>query len=34
MAAPRAQSEPWWREAFERTVRLGHMPQALLDRLD
>jgi hypothetical protein len=31
---PVAQSDPRWREAFERTVRLGHMPQALLDRLD
>ncbi|HEX4323237.1 MAG TPA: DUF1028 domain-containing protein [Gaiellaceae bacterium] len=31
---PVARSDPRWREAFERSVRLGHMPQALLDRLD
>jgi uncharacterized Ntn-hydrolase superfamily protein len=31
---PVAQSDPRWRESFERYVRLGYMPQALLDRLD
>jgi hypothetical protein len=31
---PIAESEPRWREAFERYVRLGLLPQAVLDRLD
>jgi uncharacterized Ntn-hydrolase superfamily protein len=31
---PVAESNPRWREAFERYVRLGFMPQAVLDRLD
>jgi uncharacterized Ntn-hydrolase superfamily protein len=31
---PIAESDPRWREAFERYVRLGFMPQAVLDRLD
>jgi uncharacterized Ntn-hydrolase superfamily protein len=31
---PVAESDPRWREAFERYVRLGFMPQAVLDRLD
>jgi uncharacterized Ntn-hydrolase superfamily protein len=31
---PLAESDPRWREAFERNVRLGQMPQAVLDRLD
>ncbi|MFL5960527.1 MAG: DUF1028 domain-containing protein [Gaiellaceae bacterium] len=30
---PLAASDPRWREAFERYVRLGHLPAALLDRL-
>jgi uncharacterized Ntn-hydrolase superfamily protein len=30
---PIAESDPRWREAFERYVRLGFMPQAVLDRL-
>jgi uncharacterized Ntn-hydrolase superfamily protein len=30
---PVAESDPRWREAFERYVRLGQLPQALLDRL-
>jgi uncharacterized Ntn-hydrolase superfamily protein len=30
---PLADSDPRWREALERYVRLGHMPQAVLDRL-
>jgi uncharacterized Ntn-hydrolase superfamily protein len=30
---PVAESDPRWREAFERYVRLGFMPQAVLDRL-
>ena len=30
---PVADSDPRWREAFERHVRLGFMPQAVLDRL-
>jgi uncharacterized protein DUF1028 len=31
---PVAESDPRWRESFERYVRLGWMPQAVLDRLD
>lgn len=31
---PVAESDPRWREAFERYVRLGFMPQAVLDRLN
>jgi uncharacterized Ntn-hydrolase superfamily protein len=31
---PVAESDPRWREAFERYVRLGFMPPALLDRLN
>ena len=31
---PVSESDPRWREAFERYVRLGFMPQAVLDRLD
>jgi uncharacterized Ntn-hydrolase superfamily protein len=31
---PVAESDPRWREAFERYVRLGVLPQAVLDRLD
>lgn len=31
---PLAESDPRWRETFERQVRLGHMPRAVLDRLD
>jgi uncharacterized Ntn-hydrolase superfamily protein len=31
---PLAESDPRWREAFERNVRLGEMPRAVLDRLD
>jgi uncharacterized Ntn-hydrolase superfamily protein len=31
---PVAESDLRWREAFERYVRLGFMPQAVLDRLD
>jgi len=31
---PVAESDPRWREAFERYVRLGFIPQAVLDRLD
>jgi uncharacterized Ntn-hydrolase superfamily protein len=31
---PVAQSDPRWREALERYVRLGYMPAAVLDRLD
>ncbi len=31
---PLAERDPRWREAFERNVRLGQMPQAVLDRLD
>jgi uncharacterized Ntn-hydrolase superfamily protein len=30
---PVAESDPRWREAFERYVRLGFLPQAVLDRL-
>jgi uncharacterized Ntn-hydrolase superfamily protein len=30
---PLADADPRWREAFERYVRLGHLPQAVLDRL-
>jgi uncharacterized Ntn-hydrolase superfamily protein len=30
---PIAESDPRWRETFERYVRLGYMPPALLDRL-
>jgi uncharacterized Ntn-hydrolase superfamily protein len=30
---PIAESDPRWREAFERYVRLGFLPQAVLDRL-
>jgi uncharacterized Ntn-hydrolase superfamily protein len=30
---PVVESDPRWREAFERYVRLGFMPQAVLDRL-
>lgn len=30
---PVAESDPRWREAFERYVRLGFMPQAVVDRL-
>jgi uncharacterized Ntn-hydrolase superfamily protein len=31
---PIAESDPRWLEAYERYVRLGFMPQAILDRLD
>jgi uncharacterized Ntn-hydrolase superfamily protein len=31
---PAAESDPRWREAYERYVRLGFMPQEILDRLD
>jgi uncharacterized Ntn-hydrolase superfamily protein len=31
---PIAESDPRWREAFERNVRLGQMARAVLDRLD
>lgn len=31
---PVVRSDPRWREAMERYVRLGFMPQAVLDRLD
>jgi len=31
---PIAESDPRWRETLERYVRLGYMPQAVLDRLD
>ena len=31
---PVAESDPRWREAFDRYVRLGFMPQAVLDRLN
>jgi uncharacterized Ntn-hydrolase superfamily protein len=31
---PVAESDPRWRESFERYVRLGFMPQAVLDRLN
>ena len=31
---PVAESDPRWREAFERYVRLGVIPQAVLDRLE
>jgi uncharacterized Ntn-hydrolase superfamily protein len=31
---PVADSDPRWREAFERYVRLGYMPAAVLERLD
>jgi uncharacterized Ntn-hydrolase superfamily protein len=31
---PLAESDPRWREAFERNARLGDMPRAVLDRLD
>jgi uncharacterized Ntn-hydrolase superfamily protein len=31
---PIADADPRWRETFERHVRLGHLPQAVLDRLD
>jgi uncharacterized Ntn-hydrolase superfamily protein len=31
---PVAESDPRWREAFERYVQLGFLPQAVLDRLD
>lgn len=31
---PVAESDPRWREAYERYVRLGFLPQAILDRLD
>jgi len=31
---PVAESDPRWREAFERYVRLGFLPQAVLDRLN
>jgi uncharacterized Ntn-hydrolase superfamily protein len=31
---PVAESDPRWREAFERYVRLGVIPQAVLDRLN
>jgi uncharacterized Ntn-hydrolase superfamily protein len=31
---PVAESDPRWREAFERYVRLGVVPQAVLDRLN
>ncbi len=31
---PIAESDPRWREAFERYVRLGHLPQAVVGRLD
>jgi uncharacterized Ntn-hydrolase superfamily protein len=31
---PIADADPRWREAFERYVRLGVLPQAVLDRLD
>jgi uncharacterized Ntn-hydrolase superfamily protein len=31
---PAADSDPRWREAHERYVRLGFMPQEILDRLD
>ena len=31
---PIAQVDPRWRETLERYVRLGHLPQAILDRLD
>lgn len=30
---PIANEDPRWRETFERHVRLGHLPQAVLDRL-
>jgi uncharacterized Ntn-hydrolase superfamily protein len=30
---PIADADPRWRETFERHVRLGHLPQAVLDRL-
>lgn len=30
---PIAAADPRWRETFERHVRLGHLPQAVLDRL-
>jgi uncharacterized Ntn-hydrolase superfamily protein len=30
---PIGESDPRWRETIERYVRLGHMPQAVLDRL-
>jgi uncharacterized Ntn-hydrolase superfamily protein len=30
---PIADTDPRWRETFERHVRLGHLPQAVLDRL-
>jgi uncharacterized Ntn-hydrolase superfamily protein len=31
---PVVESDPRWRESFERFVRLGYMPQAVLDRLN
>jgi uncharacterized Ntn-hydrolase superfamily protein len=31
---PFADADPRWRETFERHVRLGNLPQAVLDRLD
>lgn len=31
---PLAESAPHWRETLERHVRLGHLPQTVLDRLD
>jgi uncharacterized Ntn-hydrolase superfamily protein len=31
---PVAESDPRWQETFERYVRLGYMPQAVLDRLE
>jgi uncharacterized Ntn-hydrolase superfamily protein len=31
---PLAESDPRWREAFERNARLGQMARAVLDRLD
>ena len=30
---PMADADPRWRETFERHVRLGHLPRAVLDRL-
>jgi uncharacterized Ntn-hydrolase superfamily protein len=31
---PIAESDPRWRETFDRYVRLGHLPEAVLDRLN
>jgi uncharacterized Ntn-hydrolase superfamily protein len=31
---PAAKADPRWLEAFDRNVRLGYMPQAVLDRLE